>query len=107
MTPGEIKLKYSLRNRETVGVLQFFATAHLHPELKVVCDPMMQLAFHYVDTMADGENLVFALRKLLEAMTSLMRHYMVIHNFHLGPQQPKPITALTCVKFDCPNADSL
>lgn len=83
MTPIQIREKYALRNHAVVGVLQFFADEHLHPNLKDVVTPIRLLAFDLVDMMQDGPELTVALRKLVEAKDTFCRHYLVTHNFEL------------------------
>jgi hypothetical protein len=86
MTPEDIRNKYSLRNPAVTSVLQFLADSHLHPDLKRIVITLRDAAFILVDNMQDGPELTVALRRLVDAKDSFVRHYLVTHRFQLTPQ---------------------
>lgn len=92
MTPHQIRQMYSQRNHATLGVLQFFADAHLHPELRVIVRYCRALAFEMVDRLPDGTELILGLRSLRDATDAFLRHYMVSNDFLL-PVNPIAIKA--------------
>ncbi len=87
MTPQEIRLRYSLRDATTINKLQFFADAHLHPNLKGIVSPIRELAFILVDDIEDGEELLKGLDKLIEAKDCFIRHHLIVNKFQLPHQR--------------------
>lgn len=57
----------------TDPLLQFFAFAHLKPEMQAVSRPFGELAQHLVDTLPRNPERTVALRKLLEAKDCAVR----------------------------------
>lgn len=78
MTPQDIRMKYALRNKDTIVMLQFFATASESTGLDTtVAIPFQKLAFKLVDDLPDGPELVIALRELRRTRDSFAYHYLV------------------------------
>lgn len=92
MNAAQIRHKYATRAMPTINVLQFFGDAHLHAELRNITTPIRELAFEQVDRVSDGPELTVALRHLLDAKESFVRHYLAVHNFALTPQKTTPKT---------------
>lgn len=57
----------------TDRMMQFFAYAHLKPELQEISMPFGQLAEWIVDTLPQNAERTMALRKLLEAKDCAVR----------------------------------
>ena len=52
---------------------QFFAFAHLPPELQLISEPFAQLAQHIITRLPSNPERTVALRKLLEAKDAAVR----------------------------------
>jgi hypothetical protein len=61
------------RHPGTVGIVRFFAWAHLPPHLQTVSHPIGLLALEMVRRLPDGPELTAGLRKLLEAKDCFVR----------------------------------
>ena len=59
--------------QQTDRMMQFFAYAHLPPELQAISKPFGDLAQHIVDTLPINPERTTALRKLLEAKDCAVR----------------------------------
>jgi hypothetical protein len=70
---SDIAEKHSDRHPGTVGLLKFFAYAHLPEHLQAVSKPVGELADAMVTELADGPELTAGLRKLLEAKDCFVR----------------------------------
>ena len=57
----------------TSNIMQFFAYAHLKPELQEISRPFGELAEWIADTLPDNAERTTALRKLLEAKDCAVR----------------------------------
>lgn len=84
MTPAEIRLKFALRNRDTITMLQFFTDEKVANNYRdMISLPFQKLAFSLVDSMRDGPELVNALRKLRDTRDAFGYHYLESIAAHL------------------------
>lgn len=61
------------RHPGTVGIVRYFAWAHLPEHLQAVSRPLGLLALEMVGVLPDGPELTAGLRKLLEAKDCFVR----------------------------------
>jgi hypothetical protein len=61
------------RHPATEHLMQFFAYAHLPPDLQEVSQPFKVIMLTVVDLLPDGRELTTCLRKLLEAKDCAVR----------------------------------
>lgn len=57
-------------------MMQFFAFAHLKPELQAISEPFCHMAEAIMTTLPENPERTMALRKLLEAKDCAVRAYL-------------------------------
>lgn len=84
MSALEIRSTFATRHFSTLHLLQFFADDHLPPVLRAIVLPLRMTTFMLVQEAEDGPELTVAIRKMVDAKDSFVRHYLATHDFRVN-----------------------